>query len=211
MLFTAGAALVALVCIVASGRRLAWAVAPIALEPRAIAKELGGEHGGAFLAALKAELASEARSAWLRDLTAAFDEAPGPRRDALVNEQLFEFESRAGRWARVPRVCASIGTSSGLLFGSLALLQGLAVSDGQDGGAGGPDVLHDALFSALGSLSLGIAGTAFCVAVHVRANRLVRERRAAIDELVERLERVAPAAPDAREGPGAPETGGDVG
>jgi hypothetical protein len=188
VIFTVGAALVALACIAASTRRLAWAVAPIELEPRAILKALEGENGGAVFAALKAEFVSGARLGWMRDLTAAFEEPAGPRRDALVNEELLEFEARATRWARVPRVCASIGTSAGLLFGSLSLLEGLAVSDAQEGGGA---AIHDALFSALGSLSLGIAGTAFCVAVHVRAGRLARERRVAVDELVDRLERVA--------------------
>jgi hypothetical protein len=200
VLLTVGAASVALACVLASARRLAWTVAPLELEPRMILKALEGEQGGAVFEKLKVEFASDPRFEWMRDLGAAFDEGPGPRRDGLVNEQLFEFESRATRWARVPRVCASIGTSAGLLFGSLSLLQGLAVSDSEEGG--GAMAIHDALFSALDSLSLGIAGTAFCVAVHVRAVRLARERRAAVDELVERLERLrVPAVNE----------GGDVG
>ncbi len=55
---------------------------------------------------------------------------------------------------------------------------------------GAGDAVHEALLSALGSLSLGIAGTAFCVAVHVRASRVSAERRVAIDALVDRLERL---------------------
>jgi hypothetical protein len=191
VIFTVGAALVALACVSASTRRLAWAVAPIELEPRAILKALEGENGRLLFSALKAEFASDVRFGWVRGLGAAFDEPAGPSRDALVNEELLEFEARATRWARVPRVCASIGTSAGLLFGSLSLLQGLAISDAQEGGGG---AIRDALFSALGSLSLGIAGTAFCVAVHIRAGRLARERRAAVDELVDRLERLAAPA-----------------
>ena len=85
----------------------------------------------------------------------------------------------------VPRVCASIATSTGFLFGSLALLQGLSAPEGGDAA-----VANAALVSALDAVSLGIAATAFCVAVHVRTGRLVAQRRAAIDDLVTRLQRL---------------------
>ena len=164
------------------------AVAPTALEPRAVLKALQreGERGPAMVAALRTAMASDEAFAWERDLLAAFDEPPGARRDALINEQLLDLEGRAEEGARVPRVCASVGTSSGLLFGSLALLEGLGSPEGQDAAA----AMHDAFAAAMGALSLGIAATAFCVAVHMRARKVARERRAAIDELVERLERL---------------------
>jgi hypothetical protein len=44
------------------------------------------------------------------------------------------------------------------------------------------------LVSALDALAIGIAGTSFCIAVHLRARRVVRERLAATDRLVDRLE-----------------------
>lgn len=215
MLLALGAGLVALGCVIASGRRLAWAVAPVELEPRMLLKALEGDRALDVWTALKGTLASDERFAWEQELLAAFDEVEGPKRDARVNEQLLELEGRAARWARVPRVCASIGTSVGLLFGSLGLLQGLA-----EPADGTGDAIHEALFSALGSLSLGIAATAFCVAVHVRAGRVSAERRAAIDALVDRLERLrsdgrggrpADPGPEALN-PGRPAGhGGDVG
>jgi hypothetical protein len=183
VLFTLGAAIVALACVIASARRLALAVAPIEIEPRLVRRALEGDRAGAVARALRAVLASGQRFSWERDLFAAFEEADERQRGALVNEQLLELEGRLTRSARVPRVCASIATSAGLLFGSLALVQGLG--DPAQG-----DVAHGALPSALGAVSLGIAATAFCVAVHVRATRLVAERRAAIDELVTRLEAI---------------------
>ncbi|MGD0530645.1 MAG: hypothetical protein ABSE49_36265, partial [Polyangiaceae bacterium] len=67
------------------------------------------------------------------------------------------------------------------------LLQGLAVPTGAPPDDGSAPVLGAALFSALNALSLGIAGTAFCVAVHVRARRIVRERHQATERLVARL------------------------
>jgi hypothetical protein len=178
---------VALGCVVASARRLAVAVAPTALEPRAVLKVLQGDRGAAMVAALRAVVADDEALAWERDLFAAFAEPPGPRRDALVNEQLLDLEGRAEAGSRVPRVCASVGTSSGLLFGSIALLEGLESPEGQDATA----AMHDAFASAMGALALGIAATAFCVAVYIRARKVARERRVAIDELVERLERLA--------------------
>jgi hypothetical protein len=189
VLLELGAPVVALACVVASARRLARAVAPIDLEPRAVLKALEGDRADEVLRSLRAVLASGDRFAWERDLLAAFDEADERVRDALIGEQLLELEGRMARSARVPRVCASIATSAGLLFGSLALLKGLAVPQGEDASA----ATHAALSSALGAVALGIAATAFCVAVHVRAARVSRERRVAIDELVTRLQRLCVA------------------
>jgi hypothetical protein len=191
VLVTLGAALVALICVVASGRRLAWAVAPAGLDSRLLSEALGGDGGAAMWRSLRRELARHGGFRWERELFAAFDEPEGPARDALVNEQLLEFEARAERWLRVPRVCASIGTSTGLLFGSIALLQGLAVPAGDAAN----EAVQAALASALGSVSLGIAATSFCVAAHVRAGRTARRARAGVDALVERLRCVSDTDP----------------
>ena len=188
MLFTLGAAIVALACVVASGRRLAWAVAPIGLDPRMVAKALeqeAGEKGVAVLRALRAAAAKDGRLQWESELLAAFDEADERQRDALVNEQLLELEGRLNRSSRGPRVCASIATSAGLLFGTLALVQGLTTPAGEGGIAS-----QGTLSSALAAVSVGIAATAFCMAVHVRAGRIAAERRAAIDDLVALLQRL---------------------
>jgi len=189
VLFTLGAAIVALACVLASGRRLAWAVAPIALEPRMLLEALSGDRADALFRALTATVASDGGMAWERDLLGAFDESDERQRDALVNEQLLELEGRLARFSRVPRVCASIATSAGLLFGSLALLQGLgnAEADASEN--------QVALSSALGAVAVGIAATAFCVAVHVRTGRLAAQRRAAIDDLVARLQRLRSERP----------------
>jgi hypothetical protein len=179
---------VALACVVASGRRLAWVIAPIGLDPRMVAQALAqetGEKAGAVVHALKAALGSDGRLQWERELLAAFEEADERQRDALVNEQLLDLEARLARLSRVPRVCASIATSAGLLFGTLALLQGLATPAEEGGAVASQGVLG----SALAAVSLGIAATAFCVAVHVRAGRIATARRAAIDDLVALLER----------------------
>jgi hypothetical protein len=179
-------AVVATACVVASGRRLAWAIAPMAVDPRVILRALETDRDGATRRRLQRVLASNDRFAWESEFFAAFDEVDEQARDARVSEQLTELDGRARRWARVPRVCASIGTSTGMLLACIALLQGLAVP-GADIAA--QMAIDGAMPSALAALSLGIAATSFCVAVHVRAARVYRERRAAIDELVERLDR----------------------
>ena len=103
----------------------------------------------------------------------ALAEPDARSRDALVDEQLLELDWAARRWARVPRVCASIATSAGFLFGSLALLQGSSYrrtrAPRQRSG--------QRSIAALNALAVGIAGTAFCVAVHVRARRVVERAR----------------------------------
>jgi hypothetical protein len=191
-------AIVGAACVVASGRRLAWAIAPMGLDPRLVREALEGQGGVAVLGGLRRELADGRagdRLAWDRELLAALDEPDGPSRDARVNEQLIEIEGRTDRWSRVPRVCASIGTSAALLLASIALVQ---AGGGDD--AAGPVAIGGALNSALGALSLGIAATSFCLAVHVRAARVSRERRAAIDQLVERLVRVQSMSDGKRQG-----------
>jgi hypothetical protein len=197
VLFTLGAAIVALACVVASGRRLAHAVAPTGLDPRMVAKALeqeAGEKGVAVLRALRSAAATDGRLQWESELFAAFDEADERQRDALVNEQLLELEGRLARSSRVPRVCASIATSAGLLLGTLALVRGLATPPEEGGIAS-----QGALSSALAAVSLGIAATAFCVAVHVRAGRIAAERRAAFDDLVALLQRLRSGASGAGE------------
>jgi AhpD family alkylhydroperoxidase len=184
--FTLGAAVVALACVIASGRRLAHAVAPIGLEPRMLTKALEGERAEAVFQSLRVTAAVGGRLAWESELLAAFAEDDERRREALVGEHLLELEGRLTRSSRVPRVCASIASSAGLLFGTLGLLQGPGIPQE----TGGAIATQGAFASALAAVALGIAATAFCVAVHVRAARVERERRAAIDELVSVLQRL---------------------
>jgi hypothetical protein len=176
-------------CIAASARRLAWSIAPTPLEPRLLLKALEGDGDHAIRRGLQQAFAADNRFVWERELFAAFEEADDRARDARVNEQLLEFEGRTGRWSRVPRVCASVGTSAGLLLASLAMVNGLALPAGEEGVGG--TAIREAMSSALAALSFGVAAASFCVATHVRAARVCRERRAAIDQLAVRL--AAPA------------------
>jgi hypothetical protein len=179
-------ALVALGCILASARRFAWVVAPTALDAHLLLDAMRGDGASERMPALLRTLTSLPSSMWEHDLGLALSESDPRSRDALVVEQLLELDWRAQRWARVPRVCASIATSAGFFFGSIALLEGLALP-APDAGA--------ALFAALNALTIGIAGTSFCVAVHLRARRLIRERVADHERLVRQLEEWAGEEP----------------
>ena len=178
MVLTVLSALVASACIFASGRRLAFAGSPAWLDPQLLVDTLReGRPGEGPM--LRDAIAACEGAGWERDLIAALDVADEDLRAALVNEQLRELDWRAQRWARVPRVCASVATSAGFLFACIALTQGVARPTPDVGGT---------LVSALDALAVGMAGTSFCIAVHVRARRAVRERLAATHRLVLRLE-----------------------
>jgi hypothetical protein len=173
-------AMVALACVLASARRLAWAVAPTSLDAGLL---LDAVKGGKEWRALRDAVLAQPEATWEVELFQSLAEVDPVSRDALVTEQLLELDWTVQRWARVPRVCASIATSAGFLFGSIALLQGLALP--ADEGAG--PAAGAALIAALNALTLGIAGTTFCVAVHLRARRIVRDRLQVTERLVARL------------------------
>jgi hypothetical protein len=168
-------------CAWASARRLALAVAPTALDHGLVLAAVEARGGDGSLAGVRRALAGE--SVWEGDLLDAVTEPDERTRDARLNEQLSEFDRLAGRWANVPRVCARLATSVGFLCACVALLQGLSLSADE----ASPEALHQALMSALSCLSAGIAGTAFCAAVHFRARRVTAERAVAVDRLVQGL------------------------
>jgi hypothetical protein len=183
LLLTLAAALVAIACALASARRLAWAVTPTFLDAGMLSEALGSDDGGAFYPNLGEAIGTDERLRWEHDLFEAFASLDSRTKDALVNEQLLELDGRVQRWARVPRVCASIAMSAGVMFACVGLLRGLAVAAEGETGA-----VHGSLASALGALTIGMAGASFCIAVHVRAAQVLRERLAGTDRLVNRLE-----------------------
>jgi hypothetical protein len=188
-------ALVAAGCVLASARRLAWAVAPTSLEPTTLLEAFRDGRDDRW-GTLRDAIASRDDLPWERDVFSAFRVGDAVARDALVHEQLMELDWRAQRWARVPRVCASIASSAGFLFASIALMRGLSLPAGDPGDR---SAVTAALLSALDALAIGIAGTSFCVAVHLRARRAVRDRVAAAGRLVDRLRSLA----ESRAFPGA--------
>jgi len=183
------AALVAIACVAASARRLYFAASPTALDPARVLSALRGDQGRARYAQIAAAMRADDEAPWERALFEALAQ-PADVRAALVNEQLMELDFTTQRWERVPRVCASIASSTGFLLAALALRNGL-----NDPAAFADDTRHEvinqALTSAVDVAAIGIAGATFCVAALMRARKLARARRDAVDKLVERLETLA--------------------
>jgi hypothetical protein len=173
-------AIVACACVLACAFRLAWAVAPSSLDAGLLLQRLDGWDAG-MEKAIETSLGSSPSLAPDQGLWAALACRDATERDALLNEELLDLRWRAERWARVPRVSASIATSTGFLFGCIALIEGLS----------NPATLQDvgrAVTPAIDSLSVSIAGASFCIAVHMRAGRAAKQRLAAMERLVDRLQ-----------------------
>ena len=188
MLFTILAVLVALACLAASARRLYFAAEASGLDPRVLVTTLRGDRDRARTAwrAIEAEIAQEPAASWERELVEAVDARVEPAaRVALVNEQLGELDYLAQRWSRVPRVCASVSASFGFMLASLALRDALASVDAVD--------VDGAVIGAINVVAVGLLGAVGCVAFQSRARHLTKERLAAVDKLVERLETLGPA------------------
>jgi hypothetical protein len=186
VLLTLASALVATACALASARRLAQAVAPTFLDAGLLSEALAGDDAKALWRKMGDAIGTDERLGWERGLFEAFASRDRRTMDGLLNEQLLDLDGRVQRWARVPRASASIALSAGFLFASVTLLRGLAVAAEGDMGA-----VPGALASALGALTIGVAGASFCIAVHVRAVRAVGQRLAGTDRLVNRLETLA--------------------
>jgi hypothetical protein len=179
---SAAAAIIAVGCVLASAQRLVWALCPTRFDLRLLTAALQGDLV-ASARKLRDALGASARGDWACAVLDALREPSKAARDALLSEQLTEYDGLAQRWSRVPRVCASVSTSAGFLFASIALIKDLSTLD--PGSA--PASVEAALFSALDSLAVGVAGTSFCAAVHVRARRVARDRFEAAARFVEKV------------------------
>lgn len=187
-MIVAVAILLALLCIAATTWRLWLVTHPTAFEPDDVVA--WWEREGASLDRFAALIAEIPEADWERDLVAALREPKADARVAYVNEQLSELDYRMQRWLRVPRVCASIGSSIGIMLGTLVLRRGLAEAPDLTGDLGQLFV-RDIVGDAVSVASFGIVATAFCIGAHSYAARLSRQRLAAADRMLERLESVA--------------------
>jgi hypothetical protein len=180
------AMMVAVACAIASARRVWFAANATAIHPDDIVAALKRARGPEAVDALRALVAKVPSADWERDLLEALA-APPAQRVALVNEQLTELDYRIQRWARVPRVCASIATSFGFLLATLVLRQGLADTSELTGDVG-ELVVRGLVGDALTVAAMGIVGTAFCIGAQSEAKKIAKGREVAADKLVERLE-----------------------
>jgi hypothetical protein len=189
MWFSLVAALITVGCVAASAWRLRFAVAPTALDAAILAASLRREVGKARFADFCKAVLLVAEAEWERGLVLALNQSADVRA-LLVNEQLTELDYTLARWSRVPRVCASIATSSAFLLATMALRAGLV--DAGDVPAELRDAaMKAAVMDAVNVAAIGLAGAAFCIAIQMRARRAAKERAEAADKLVERLEVLA--------------------
>ncbi len=180
----------ALACVAASARRLWLAANATALHPEDALMAV--REGG--IDALRTAAEKEPHADWERDLLGALATPDEKARVALVNEQLTELDYRIQRWARVPRVCASVAASFAFLLATLVLRQGLAEERELLSADVAELVVKGLVGDALTVAAMGLVGTAFCIAAQSQANRIAAARTKAADQLVEALEaRVAPA------------------
>jgi len=192
------AAVIVAGCVAASVCRLAFAAAPTSFDAEEILAELRGDDGARIFPDVCAAIRDAGSGTWEGDLLDALV-YPDDARATLLSEQLAELDWRVSRWARVPRVCASIASSSGFLLAALVIRTGLADLTSPSGAfagdaAGGLGLAMNGVVSdALNVAAIGVAGTAICVACQLHARRVARARLAAADKLVDRFEELLPA------------------
>jgi hypothetical protein len=176
--------LVATGCIVASLQRLACATAPTSLAPELLQRALRDRQDAETL---RTKLEARHDASWERDLLGALSEPDLVARQVLIDEQVLELDWLSRRFARIPRVCASISASSGLFFASLAMI---AVLDVQ-ADASGQSQVGAAVTLALDALSLGVVGASFSAAILVRSRSVAKARAGAAAALIDRLRTLA--------------------
>ncbi len=178
------AVVVVIGCAVACTRRLYFATNPTAFHPAPWLAAIQRGEGERVARAIE----RDPRADWERDLLGAMREPNAEARAGHVNEQLLELDFRLSRWARVPRVCASIASSAGFLCGSLALRFGLVATNAA------PDELRSeainaVVLQAVNVAALGVAGAAFAIAAQFRARKAAKAFQVDADRLIETLER----------------------
>lgn len=175
------ATIVAVISAVASLRRILFVIHATTLEPSLVLERLRGERGSAQVKAVLALFAVQPEGSFERELSDALS-GPQTARPILVAQAETEFGWTLRRWDRVPRVCASISSSCAFLLASMVLRSGLTFAEGTYPNFNG------LVFRAMGVVVLGLAGTSAAIAAQRIATALVRQRRAAVTALVDRLE-----------------------
>ncbi|HEY1958475.1 MAG TPA: hypothetical protein VGH28_22815 [Polyangiaceae bacterium] len=134
-------------------------------------------------------IAAAPRADWERDLLEALAEKNDELRAGRINEQISELDFRVTRWSRVPRVCASIASSAGFLFGSLVVRFGLAHA-----AEASRDTIDTLVLQAVNVAVLGMAGASFAIAAQYRARKAAKAFQRDADALVEFVEASAKGA-----------------
>jgi hypothetical protein len=176
-------------CVLASLARLFYVVVATPVDPSSLAARLRTAKADLPpdpLRALDHALDAIPRADWERDLVRGLMQPAEPRA-ARVGEAMTELDFLLRRWARVPRVCASLASSFGFLLATVALRVGLSDLAGT---LDSDQVLsvNGAVLDAIDVAAVGLVGTAFCIAIQYRGRAAVGVRLAGAERLVEVLE-----------------------
>jgi hypothetical protein len=187
------ASLGTLACVLVSAARLRFVIEATPLDPArlhsglAMAVRNGG--GSASIDALAEAVGTGPQLEWERDILRGF-RSGSANAPALLGEAMTELDFKLRRWLRVPRVCASLGTSFAFLLATIALRIGLSDLVGTLD----PDrvvSVNDAVLQAVDVAAVGLVAAAFCIAIQVQARASLKARREASDDLVELLGQLA--------------------
>jgi hypothetical protein len=182
-------------CVAASYRRLSVVAAPTLFDTAVLGEALRGDRGPERIGAVLEALRALPESSWEHELAVAMASEDAVRA-AHVNAALSEFDYRLQRWSRVPRVAASISASACFLLASLALRAAL-VEVGEPDAADATETFGVAfegpILHAIDVVALGLFGATACGAIQYRARGLAKGAAASVDQLVERLEGLAPS------------------
>jgi hypothetical protein len=190
------ASLVSITCVVYSVRALRATIEATATDPAVLARALrlgdslspadAVAFGRRRLVRLLAWARSEPRADLETELLEAVTLHRGEAQIALVNSALGEIDHRVQRHGRVPRVCARVSSTVGLLCGAMALRHGLVM-----GSLDGPPldlILHGPIADMLSAVFMGIAGAVWCSAAAREVKKVAGERLKGHDALIDRLE-----------------------
>ncbi|HTQ46036.1 MAG TPA: hypothetical protein VMI75_24945 [Polyangiaceae bacterium] len=163
---------------------MALVIAPTRLDPALLRQALVD---ASSVTRLREALARRPDLAWERELVDAACSGDDAARESLLGEPMSELDWSLERWDRVPRVCASVASSVGFLCATVAVIEALAMPEDPEAGT----ALGRVLAAALCAFAVGLVGTSFCAAVHLRTRGLAKAKVAAADRLVERLRALA--------------------
>lgn len=181
----------ALACVVASARRLQHVVELTIVDAGALVAGLRShtaQRPDQLFGRLESALRDVPGADWELELVQAFRNT-GDLRTALVGEAMTELDFRVRRWAKVPRLGASVASSFGFLLATLALRAGLGRLGG-DFDESTVLTMNDAVFDAMDVAAVGLVGAALCVAIQFRARGSLASRILGADQLVDFLERL---------------------
>ncbi len=177
----------------ASARRLRYVVELTPIDDGALAGCLAGRASSPPpLPALAARLAALPDADWERGVLAAVEHGQESRA-AMLGESMTELDFRARRWARVPRVCASLASSFGFLLATVSLRVGLANVVSPAGESTEVSV-NTAVLDAVDVVAIGLVGAAFCAAIQYRSRALLSLRMTGAGRLVDLLDSLSPEA-----------------